>query len=79
MPTKLCLRHTFLPYSHLQVATIGAPVANPLAPISEPDANLDLDYCILESFTCYLCSRQLKSQDQLKRHVKESDLHKARS
>jgi RNA-binding protein 5/10 len=63
----------------LQTATISAPVAKPLAPVVEPDVDANLDYCILESSTCYLCSRQLKSQDQLKRHVKESDLHKARS
>lgn len=28
--------------------------------------------------TCLLCARQFKSEEQLKRHNKESDLHKAR-
>lgn len=28
--------------------------------------------------TCLLCARQFKSLDQLKRHNKESGLHKAR-
>ena len=27
--------------------------------------------------TCLLCARQFKTLDQLKRHNKESDLHKA--
>ncbi|KAG8759514.1 hypothetical protein FRC14_005728 [Serendipita sp. 396] len=55
-----------------------ASVKADLAPSLIADDDPDLEFCILEKFTCYLCARQLKSQEQLKRHVKESDLHKAR-
>ncbi|KAG9053337.1 hypothetical protein FS842_008332 [Serendipita sp. 407] len=53
-----------------------ASVKADLAPSLIADDDPDLEFCILEKFTCYLCARQLKSQEQLKRHVKESDLHK---
>ncbi|CCA71088.1 hypothetical protein PIIN_05023 [Serendipita indica DSM 11827] len=47
--------------------TSSGPVK--VAPVEKgPVDDADLEFCILESMTCYLCSRQLKSQDQLKRH-----------
>ncbi|KIM21755.1 hypothetical protein M408DRAFT_76581 [Serendipita vermifera MAFF 305830] len=55
----------------VQIAMISAPapaVAVAAVPASEPDTEANMEHCILETFTCYLCSRQLKSQDQLKRH-----------
>ncbi|TFK72554.1 hypothetical protein BDN72DRAFT_887183 [Pluteus cervinus] len=54
-----------------------APVAS--SSVAEPaPAEPELDFCDVSNLTCLLCSRQFKSSDQLKRHNKESDLHKAR-
>jgi len=36
----------------------------------------EFEYGDLKRITCYLCSRQLKTLDQLRRHNAESDLHK---
>ncbi|EIM90511.1 uncharacterized protein STEHIDRAFT_75317 [Stereum hirsutum FP-91666 SS1] len=36
----------------------------------------DFEFSDTVKFTCLLCARQFKSLDQLKRHNKESDLHK---
>ena len=43
-----------------------------------PDTENEFEYSDLKAMTCLLCSRQFKSMDQLKRHNKESDLHKVR-
>ena len=45
---------------------------------NSPDAENEFEYSDLKAMTCLLCSRQFKSVDQLKRHNKESDLHKVR-
>lgn len=37
---------------------------------------MDFEFSDTVKFTCLLCARQFKSLDQLKRHNKESDLHK---
>ncbi|KAG6879955.1 hypothetical protein C0992_008889 [Termitomyces sp. T32_za158] len=39
---------------------------------------VEFEFSDTAGLTCLLCSRQFKSLDQLKRHNKESDLHKAR-
>ncbi|KAJ7632364.1 hypothetical protein FB45DRAFT_912257 [Roridomyces roridus] len=36
----------------------------------------DFEFSDLNAMTCLLCARQFKTTDQLKRHNKESDLHK---
>ncbi|KAJ6546426.1 hypothetical protein DFH09DRAFT_1320987 [Mycena vulgaris] len=38
----------------------------------------DFEFSDVGALTCLLCARQFKTADQLKRHNKESDLHKAR-
>jgi len=38
----------------------------------------DFEFADLNAMACLLCARKFKSQDQLERHDKESDLHKAR-
>ncbi|KAF5365677.1 hypothetical protein D9758_003143 [Tetrapyrgos nigripes] len=39
----------------------------------------EFEFADINSLSCLLCARQFKSMDQLKRHNKESELHKARS
>ena len=36
----------------------------------------ELEFSDIVAMTCLLCARQFKTLDQLKRHNKESDLHK---
>ncbi|KAJ3990048.1 hypothetical protein F5890DRAFT_1561312 [Lentinula detonsa] len=52
--------------------------ANASAPTVTPPAENGFEFSDVDGFACLLCSRQFKSIDQLKRHNKESDLHKAR-
>lgn len=62
----------FFQATPVPVVTIAKAAATP--------ATVDLsEYCNTATSTCYLCSRQLKSAELLERHVKESDLHKART
>ncbi|KAF9066852.1 hypothetical protein BDP27DRAFT_979484 [Rhodocollybia butyracea] len=49
------------------------------APVSAsvtPEVENEFEFSDVNAFACLLCSRQFKSVDQLKRHNKESDLHK---
>lgn len=39
---------------------------------------MDFEFADMNAMACLLCARKFKSQDQLERHNKESDLHKAR-
>lgn len=58
---------------------IPIPVAT-TAKVAATPAAVDLsEYCNTSTLTCYLCSRQLKSVELLEKHVKGSDLHKART
>ena len=41
-----------------------------------PQAETEFEFSDTSAMTCLLCARQFKSLDQLKRHNKESDLHK---
>ncbi|KAJ3723499.1 hypothetical protein DFJ43DRAFT_654187 [Lentinula guzmanii] len=50
--------------------------ANASAPTVTPPAENGFEFSDVDGFACLLCSRQFKSIDQLKRHNKESDLHK---
>ena len=45
------------------------------APVS---VEAEFEFSDVTALTCLLCARQFKTMDQLKRHNKESDLHKAR-
>ncbi|KNZ81458.1 RNA-binding protein 5-A [Termitomyces sp. J132] len=49
------------------------------ATISATVTEAEFEFSDIAGLTCLLCSRQFKSLDQLKRHNKESDLHKARN
>ncbi|KAG5727598.1 RNA-binding protein 5-A [Termitomyces sp. T112] len=46
------------------------------ATISATVTEAEFEFSDIAGLTCLLCSRQFKSLDQLKRHNKESDLHK---
>ncbi|KAI0373364.1 hypothetical protein BV20DRAFT_1042175 [Pilatotrama ljubarskyi] len=50
-----------------------APAAKSATP---PLTETEFEYSDPNALTCLLCARQFKSLDQLKRHNKESDLHK---
>ena len=39
----------------------------------------EFEFSDISSTSCLLCARQFKSVEQLKRHNKESDLHKVRT
>jgi RNA-binding protein 5/10 len=45
------------------------------APSPQP-VETELEFSDSNALTCLLCARAFKSLDQLKRHNKESDLHK---
>lgn len=54
--------------------------AEPAPPAqSTPPPENEFEFADIHALMCLLCARQFKSLDQLKRHNKESDLHKARS
>ena len=42
-----------------------------------PASESDFEFADINALMCLLCARQFKSVEQLKRHNKESDLHKA--
>ncbi|KAJ3565270.1 hypothetical protein NP233_g7739 [Leucocoprinus birnbaumii] len=46
---------------------------------STPPPETEFEFSDVGALMCLLCARQFKSLDQLKRHNKESDLHKARN
>ncbi|KXN87742.1 RNA-binding protein 5-A [Leucoagaricus sp. SymC.cos] len=46
---------------------------------STPPPETEFEFSDVAALMCLLCARQFKSLDQLKRHNKESDLHKARN
>ncbi|KIP07987.1 hypothetical protein PHLGIDRAFT_70177 [Phlebiopsis gigantea 11061_1 CR5-6] len=45
-------------------------------PTTPAPAELEFEFSDTTAITCLLCARQFKTLDQLKRHNKESDLHK---
>lgn len=56
-------------------------LATPIATVkSDPPApnEAEFEFSDVGALMCLLCARQFKSSDQLRRHNKESDLHKAR-
>ena len=58
----------------------GSVAVNPVLTAPAPGISEDeFEFADTKTFACLLCSRQFKSIEQLRRHNKESDLHKARS
>ncbi|KAF9562135.1 hypothetical protein CPC08DRAFT_742238 [Agrocybe pediades] len=57
------------------VANVAAPSNNASPPRSASPEG-EFEFSDVNTLTCLLCARQFKSLDQLKRHNKESDLHK---
>ncbi|KAI0831791.1 hypothetical protein BC628DRAFT_1486301 [Trametes gibbosa] len=55
------------------VIPVPVPVVKAVTP---PQAESEFEFSDTNAMTCLLCARQFKSLDQLKRHNKESDLHK---
>ncbi|KAJ7349444.1 hypothetical protein DFH08DRAFT_959593 [Mycena albidolilacea] len=55
------------------VPTAAAAAASEPLPVEQ-----EFEFSDVTALTCLLCARQFKTTDQLKRHNKESDLHKAR-
>uniref|UniRef100_A0A8H8CMT6 G-patch domain-containing protein n=1 Tax=Psilocybe cubensis TaxID=181762 RepID=A0A8H8CMT6_PSICU len=55
------------------------PAVNVAAPkaTTPPIGEVEFEFSDVASLTCLLCARQFKTIEQLKRHNKESDLHKA--
>ncbi|KAF7338512.1 hypothetical protein MVEN_02077300 [Mycena venus] len=54
-------------------SVVSAVASDSILPVEQ-----EFEFSDLNALTCLLCARQFKSTDQLKRHNKESDLHKAR-
>ncbi|KAF9002035.1 hypothetical protein BDQ17DRAFT_1426312 [Cyathus striatus] len=68
--------------SKVKVPSSSTPVVPTIAslPMKEiSQAEVEFEYSDLAALMCLLCARQFKNLDQLKRHNKESDLHKART
>ena len=68
---------------HLPISYV--PTLQPLAISNAPSTattpepvEAEFEFSDTSAMTCLLCARQFKNMDQLKRHNKESDLHKAR-
>jgi hypothetical protein len=60
-------------------ASVVPTAAAAAAAASEPlPVEQEFEFSDVNALTCLLCARQFKTTDQLKRHNKESDLHKAR-
>jgi 3-oxoacyl-ACP reductase-like protein len=59
---------------------LSEPVIAPIQKSAEPSPapEDEFEFSDTAALMCLLCSRQFKSLDQLKRHNKESDLHKVR-
>ncbi|PPQ66853.1 hypothetical protein CVT26_009632 [Gymnopilus dilepis] len=49
---------------------------SPVVADTSSSSQSEFEFADVATLTCLLCARQLKSLDQLKRHNKESDLHK---
>ena len=65
--------------SRVQATTsTTVPVTKSISPGTIIPEEQDFEFSDMSAITCLLCARKFKSQDQLDRHNKESDLHKAR-
>jgi hypothetical protein len=59
-------------------SSVSKPINVSAAPETVLPVEEDFEFSDVGALTCLLCARQFKTADQLKRHNKESDLHKAR-
>lgn len=64
--------------SCMQATSVSASTVSTKAG-STPPPESEFEFSDTAALMCLLCARQFKSLDQLKRHNKESDLHKARN
>lgn len=58
---------------------VPVPAPTPVVPVkaaTPPEAETEFEFSDTAAMTCLLCARKFKTLDQLKRHNKESDLHK---
>ncbi|KAK0197332.1 hypothetical protein F5146DRAFT_1099602 [Armillaria mellea] len=62
----------------LSFATFGIPRVPIQGNTTPTPTSTEFEFSDVSAMSCLLCARQFKSVDQLKRHNKESDLHKAR-
>ncbi|KAL5532946.1 hypothetical protein ACEPAF_4720 [Sanghuangporus sanghuang] len=67
--------HSF-PAAPAPPATPPVSITPAKARSQTPEVETEFEFSDTKAITCLLCSRQFKSLDQLKRHNKESDLHK---
>ena len=70
-----------LTFCVLYVQATSQSTAGPSTAKPEPSTTLEVEFEFSDvtGLMCLLCARQFKTIDQLKRHNKESDLHKARN
>ncbi|KAL4064306.1 hypothetical protein V8B97DRAFT_1950461 [Scleroderma yunnanense] len=61
---------------NVQAPVAPAPPNPPSSGATPEPAELEFEYSDTAAMTCLLCARQFKSLEQLKRHNKESDLHR---
>jgi hypothetical protein len=58
------------------VSTSAAPVTSRAAVEMPSETEVEFEFSDVTSLMCLLCARQFKTSEQLKRHNKESELHK---
>ncbi|KAG6909467.1 hypothetical protein DXG01_000453 [Tephrocybe rancida] len=62
-----------------RASSSAPPLVKAVAHATPVPAEVEFEFSDVTGLMCLLCARQFKSLDQLKRHNKESDLHKARN
>lgn len=67
-----------LPISQVSTSQPSTISNGPSTATTPEPVEAELEFSDTNAMTCLLCARQFKNMDQLKRHNKESDLHKAR-
>jgi hypothetical protein len=60
----------------MATVTSAAPVASGVAVETPSETEVEFEFSDVASLMCLLCARQFKTSEQLKRHNKESELHK---
>ena len=73
-PPSSVKNHVSKVYVHLSQAL--APSNPPSSGVTPEPVETEFEYSDTTAMACLLCARQFKSLEQLKRHNKESDLHK---
>ncbi|KAF8553408.1 hypothetical protein OG21DRAFT_1586867 [Imleria badia] len=67
-----------LPISQVPTSQFSAISNGPSTATTPEPVEAEFEFSDTSAMTCLLCARQFKTMDQLRRHNKESDLHKAR-